>query len=79
MENGACAPVGMASKRVKLSSVFGHLEMAPPDAIFRVKDAYLADTHPKKVNLGIGGKLLLQLSLYRCTFLLPHDFHERRS
>lgn len=48
---------GNSSKRVKLSngSIFGDLPMYPPDPIFNVKDSYLADKDPKKVNLGIGG------------------------
>ena len=45
-------------KRVKLDkgSLFGHLELCPPDAIFRVKEEYLADKSSNKVNLGVGGK-----------------------
>lgn len=48
---------GNSSKRVKLGSesLFGTLPVCPPDAIFSVKDAFLADKDPKKVNLGIGG------------------------
>ena len=48
---------GIESKRVKMDkgSLFGHLDIYPPDPIFHVKDAFLADTHANKVNLGIGG------------------------
>lgn len=47
---------GIESKRVKMDkgSLFGHLDIYPPDPIFHVKDAFLADTHANKVNLGIG-------------------------
>ena len=50
MENGA------ELKRVRMGSLFGHLEMQPPDTVFHVKDRFLADKHPKKVNLGVGGE-----------------------
>lgn len=43
-------------KRVRVGSLFGHLEMHPPDTVFHVKDRFLADKHPKKVNLGVGGE-----------------------
>lgn len=48
---------GIEAKRVKMDdgSMFGHLDVYPPDPIFHVKDAYLADKSPNKVNLGIGG------------------------
>ncbi|CAD7935465.1 unnamed protein product [Amoebophrya sp. A25] len=36
------------------SSMFGHLAMAPPDPILNTAAMYKADTHPQKVNLGIG-------------------------
>ena len=52
MENGANV------KHVKMGSLFGHLEMHPPDPIFNVKERFLADKHPKKVNLGVGGEHL---------------------
>lgn len=48
---------GLEAKRVKMDdgSLFSHLKIYPPDPIFHVKDAYLADKSPNKVNLGIGG------------------------
>ena len=48
---------GVEAKRVKMDdgSLFDHLDVYPPDPIFHVKDAYLADKSPSKVNLGIGG------------------------
>ena len=55
MENGS------TGKKVKMDhgSLFGELPMCPPDAIFHVKDSYLADRDPKKVNLGIGGEIIV--------------------
>jgi len=35
-------------------SIFGHIELAPPDAIFGLNAEYNNDPHPDKVNLGIG-------------------------
>ncbi|TPX33620.1 aspartate transaminase [Synchytrium microbalum] len=35
-------------------AVFEKVEMAPPDAIFKVSNAFKADTDPKKINLGVG-------------------------
>lgn len=49
---------GVDSKRVKLSSLFSHLEVAPPVEIFNLKDRYLADNHPDKINLSVGGEPL---------------------
>lgn len=33
---------------------FQHVKTAPPDAILKLSTGYKADTHPNKVNLGIG-------------------------
>lgn len=38
----------------KMSSVFGHITQAPPDPILGVSLAFKADTHPNKVDLGVG-------------------------
>ncbi|XP_062506739.1 aspartate aminotransferase, cytoplasmic-like [Corticium candelabrum] len=35
-------------------SFYGNVELACPDTIFDLRDAYNADSHPYKVNLGIG-------------------------
>ena len=35
-------------------SVFEHVDFIPPDAIFELTQLYLADSHPRKVNLGQG-------------------------
>ena len=53
---------GVEAKRVKVDdgSLFCHLDVCPPDPIFHVKDAYLADKSPSKVNLGIGGMKILK-------------------
>lgn len=57
MRNGT----GVDSKRVKLSSYFAQLEVCPPDVIFNVKNKFVADKSPDKVNLSIGGKVNLTL------------------
>lgn len=36
------------------SSILENIEMAPKDPILGVTEAYVADTNPKKVNLGVG-------------------------
>ena len=53
MENGSAI-----IKKVKMShnSIFDGLPECPPDPIFFVRDSYMADKDPKKVNLGIGGR-----------------------
>ena len=38
----------------KCSSWWSHVEEGPPDVIFGIVEAYNRDTHPQKVNLGIG-------------------------
>ncbi len=39
-------------------SVFSTVKLCPPDAVFNVKEKYLADKSPNKVNLGVGGKII---------------------
>ena len=46
-----------SEKKLKMSSVFGHVQAVPNDAIFNLKTLYESDTHPQKVDLGIGGEL----------------------
>lgn len=38
----------------KISSWWNHVEEGPPDVIFGIVEAFNRDTHPQKVNLGIG-------------------------
>ena len=46
-----------SEKRQKMTfSAFGHLKPVPTDEIFHLKTVYANDTHPSKVDLGIGGK-----------------------
>lgn len=61
--NGAGA--GVDSKRVKMSSIFSHVEMAPPVEVFHLKDQFLADNYPNKINLTVGGEFLHRLLLSR--------------
>ncbi len=42
------------TQRVMFSNIFAKVPMAPPDPIIGVNVAFLADTDPKKVNLGVG-------------------------
>ena len=39
---------------LKCSSWWSHVEEGPPDVIFGIVEAFNRDTHPQKVNLGIG-------------------------
>lgn len=61
---------GVDSKRVKMSSIFSHVEMAPPVEVFHLKDQFLGDTFPNKINLTVGGELLHRLPLTRDCSLL---------
>jgi aspartate aminotransferase len=36
------------------SSIFGKVTLAPPDPIFHVTASYNKDTHPQKINVGVG-------------------------
>ena len=36
------------------ASLFGAIDLAPRDPILGVTEAYVADTNPRKVNLGVG-------------------------
>lgn len=38
-----------------MASVFGDIEIAPPIEVFNLTAQYTEDTHPHKVNLGVGG------------------------
>ncbi|CAI8047906.1 Aspartate aminotransferase, cytoplasmic, partial [Geodia barretti] len=42
------------SKRVKLSSAFARVPPVPLPEAFLMKDLYLADENPNKINLGVG-------------------------
>lgn len=33
---------------------WGHVPAGAPDVILGIRDTYLKDPHPKKVNLGVG-------------------------
>ena len=46
------------SKRVKMSSIFSQLEVVPQAEPFHMKDLFLADESPDKINLSVGGELL---------------------
>jgi aromatic-amino-acid transaminase len=44
----------LMSQTATATALFSDLEEAPPDPILGVTEAYLADTRPGKVNLGVG-------------------------
>ena len=46
------------SKRVTLSSIFSQLKVVPQAEPFHMKDLFLADESPDKINLSVGGELL---------------------
>jgi aspartate aminotransferase len=46
--------VSTAQKAFSTNSAFGHVPLAPPDAIFGLTEAFRADTSEMKVNLGVG-------------------------
>ena len=48
------------------ANLFGHLELAPPDAILGTTIAFNRDQDPKKMNLGVGA--------YRCDMGKPYVF-----
>ena len=42
------------TQKVLFNNIFAKVPMAPADPIIGVNTAYLADTSPNKVNLGVG-------------------------
>ena len=46
------------SKRVKLSSIFSHLEAVPLAEVFRLKEQFSEDQSQNKIDLSVGGELL---------------------
>ena len=48
-----------SEKKQKMLSVFGHVQAVPNDVIFNLKTLYESDTHPQKVDLGIGGEVAI--------------------
>lgn len=45
---------GIAVSAVSQQTWFGHVEQAPKDPILGITEAYLADSDPNKINLGVG-------------------------
>lgn len=43
-----------------MASVFGDIEIAPPIEVFNLTAQYNEDSHPQKVNLGVGGKVKVE-------------------
>ena len=42
------------AKRTMAYSGWSHVQEAPPDPILGLSQAFAADEHPKKINLGVG-------------------------
>ena len=40
-----------------MASCFSEIQQAPPIEVFAVSKAFNDDTHEKKVNLSVGGKI----------------------
>ena len=68
---------GSERKEVRLNgssgSVFEDVKLCPPDAIFNVKESYLADKSPNKVNLGVGGEIHVQVTAQRQIMASLHN------
>lgn len=46
-------------------SIFKDVPLVPLDHVFNVNKNYNEDTDPRKVNLGIGGKILIEVGSER--------------
>lgn len=47
-----------------MESIFDDVEKGPPIEVFALNKAFLEDSNPNKVNLGVGGKLFIYLLIY---------------
>lgn len=45
-----------------MASKFAAVESAPPIEVFALNKAYTEDPFPKKVNLGVGGMLIMSIN-----------------
>lgn len=66
--NGHGTGPGVDAKRVKLNSIYSHLEAMSPVEVFHVRDLFLADKSPDKINLGVGGEPLRLYSFIICAY-----------
>lgn len=58
---------------VRAASAWSKVPQGPPDAILGITEAYKADSHPEKINLGVYSpleSLLSQLELHLDCFFL---------
>lgn len=46
-----------------MASIFDNVEQGPPIEVFALNKAFLEDSSPDKVNLGVGGKKMDRKSL----------------
>lgn len=47
-----------------MASKFATVESAPPIEVFALNKAYVEDTFPQKVNLGVGGNHIVSLKFH---------------
>jgi len=45
---------GAVHTALRLGSTWSHVKLGPPDPILGITEAFNKDTHPKKINLGVG-------------------------
>ncbi|RHZ54740.1 hypothetical protein Glove_423g19 [Diversispora epigaea] len=52
--NGIRGPKVFLTPNIAFITSWAHVPQGPPDAILGITDAYRKDSHPKKMNLGVG-------------------------
>jgi len=53
-----------------MSDLFTNVELAPPVEVFALVAAYNDDSHPQKVNLGIGGSIVAYPRVLQSRYML---------
>lgn len=53
-----------------MESIFDGVEKGPPIEVFALNRAFLEDSSPDKVNLGVGGKYKLSIIYYVISMIL---------
>ena len=44
----------LARQPIRAASAWANVQQGPPDAILGITEAFKKDSHPKKINLGVG-------------------------
>ncbi|GAM84577.1 hypothetical protein ANO11243_025730 [Dothideomycetidae sp. 11243] len=47
-------PLALRNQAVRAASAWANVQQGPPDAILGITEAFKADKHPEKINLGVG-------------------------